>query len=77
MINVVMINLAFLVVGVVVIEVIFVYPGMGQYLIDHVAKRDVPVVQACGLIFATVYIGLNIIADVVSILSNPRLRHPK
>jgi len=76
-INVVMINLAFLVVGVVVIEVIFVYPGMGQYLIDHVAKRDVPVVQACGLIFATVYIGLNIIADVVSILSNPRLRHPK
>lgn len=76
-INVVMINLAFLVVGVVVIEVIFVYPGMGQYLIDHVSKRDVPVVQACGLIFATVYIGLNIIADVVSILSNPRLRHPK
>lgn len=76
-INVVMINLAFLIVGVVVIEVIFVYPGMGQYLIDHVAKRDVPVVQACGLIFATVYIGLNIIADVVSILSNPRLRHPK
>lgn len=76
-INVVMINLAFLVVGVVVIEVIFVYPGLGQYLIDHVSKRDVPVVQACGLIFAAVYIGLNIIADVVSILSNPRLRHPK
>jgi len=76
-VNVVMLNLAFLVVGVVVVEVIFVYPGMGQYLIDHVAKRDVPVVQACGLIFAAVYIGLNIIADVVSILSNPRLRHPK
>ena len=46
-INVVMLNLAFLVVGVVVVEVIFVYPGMGQYLVDHVAKRDVPVVQAC------------------------------
>ena len=76
-VNVVMLNLAFLVVGVVVVEVIFVYPGMGQYLIDHVAKRDVPVVQACGLIFAAVYISLNIIADVVSILSNPRLRHPK
>ncbi|GGX40963.1 ABC transporter permease [Saccharospirillum salsuginis] len=76
-VNVVMLNLAFLVVGVVVVEVIFVYPGMGQYLIDHVAKRDVPVVQACGLIFAAVYIGLNIVADVVSILSNPRLRHPK
>ncbi|KPU84310.1 ABC transporter permease [Marinosulfonomonas sp. PRT-SC04] len=76
-VNVVMINLAYLVVGVVVVEVIFVYPGMGQYLVDHVAKRDVPVVQACGLIFAAVYVGLNLIADVVAIVSNPRLRHPK
>jgi peptide/nickel transport system permease protein len=76
-VNVVMLNLAYLVVGVVVVEVVFVYPGMGQYLVDHVAKRDVPVVQACGLIFAAVYIGLNIIADVVAIISNPRLRHPK
>ena len=46
-INVVMLNLAYLIVGVVVVEVIFVYPGMGQYLVDHVTKRDVPVVQAC------------------------------
>jgi len=76
-INVVMLNLAFLIVGVVVVEVIFVYPGMGQYLVDHVAKRDVPVVQAVGLIFAAVYIGLNIVADVAAILTNPRLRHPK
>lgn len=76
-INVVMLNLAYLVVGVVVVEVIFVYPGMGQYLVDHVAKRDVPVVQAVGLIFAAVYISLNIIADVAGILTNPRLRHPK
>jgi len=76
-INVVMLNLAYLVVGVVVVEVVFVYPGMGQYLVDHVAKRDVPVVQACGLVFAAIYIGLNIVADVVSILANPRLRHPK
>ena len=76
-INVVMLNLAYLVVGVVVVEVIFVYPGMGQYLVDHVSKRDVPVVQAVGLIFAAVYIFLNMIADVASILANPRLRHPK
>lgn len=76
-INVVMLNLAFLVVGVVVVEVIFVYPGMGQYLVDHVAKRDVPVVQAVGLIFAAVYIALNTIADIASIAANPRLRHPK
>lgn len=76
-VNVVMLNLAYLVVGVVVIEVVFVYPGMGQYLVDHVSKRDVPVVQACGLVFAAVYIGLNMIADIVAILANPRLRHPK
>jgi peptide/nickel transport system permease protein len=76
-VNVVMLNLAYLVVGVVVVEVVFVYPGMGQFLVDHVTKRDLPVVQASGLIFAAVYIGLNIFADVVSILANPRLRHPK
>jgi peptide/nickel transport system permease protein len=75
--NVVMLNLAYLIVGVVVVEVIFVYPGMGQYLVDHVAKRDVPVVQACGLIFASFYIGLNILADIISIVSNPRIRHPR
>jgi peptide/nickel transport system permease protein len=76
-INVVMLNLAYLLVGVVVVEVIFVYPGMGQYLVDHVTKRDVPVVQAVGLIFAAVYISLNIIADIAAIVANPRLRHPK
>jgi peptide/nickel transport system permease protein len=76
-INVVMLNLAYLIVGVVVVEVIFVYPGMGQYLVDHVTKRDVPVVQAFGLIFDAVYISLNIIADIAAIVANPRLRHPK
>jgi peptide/nickel transport system permease protein len=76
-INVVMLNLAYLIVGVVVVEVIFVYPGMGQYLVDHVTKRDVPVVQAVGLIFAAVYISLNIVADIGAIVANPRLRHPK
>lgn len=76
-VNVVMLNLAYLIVGVVVVEVVFVYPGMGQYLVDHVSKRDVPVVQAAGLIFAAVYIVLNTTADIVAILANPRLRHPK
>ncbi len=76
-VNVVMLNLAYLVVGVVVVEVVFVYPGMGQYLVDHVAKRDIPVVQAAGLIFASVYILLNTAADLIAIVSNPRLRHPK
>ncbi|MCB5409057.1 ABC transporter permease [Pseudogemmobacter faecipullorum] len=76
-ISVVAINLAYLVVGVVVVEVVFSYNALGQYLVDHVTKRDLPVVQAVGLIFAAVYISLNIIADITAILANPRLRHPK
>lgn len=76
-INVVLMNLAYLVVGVVVVEVIFVYPGLGQLLVDSVSKRDIPVVQACGILFATAYILLNLLADVLSILANPRLRRPR
>jgi peptide/nickel transport system permease protein len=76
-INVVVLNLAYLVVGVVVVEVVFVYPGMGQLMVDSVQKRDVPVVQACSLIFAATYIILNLTADILSVVTNPRLRHPR
>ncbi len=76
-VNVIALNLAYLVVGVVVVEVVFVYPGMGQYMVDAVTVRDMPVVQACGLIFAAVYILLNMLADIIGMLSNPRLRHPR
>jgi peptide/nickel transport system permease protein len=70
-------NLAYLVVGVVVVEVVYVYPGVGQMMVDAVSSRDMPVVQACALIFAATYIMLNLLADVVSIVTNPRLLHPK
>lgn len=76
-VNVIALNLAYLVVGVVVVEVVFVYPGLGQLLVDSVSKRDLPVVQACSMIFAAVYILLNLFADIVSIISNPRLLHPR
>ncbi len=76
-ITVIALNLAFLVTGVVVVEVVFVYPGIGQLFVDSVKIRDIPVVQACCLIFAAVYILLNLTADILSIISNPRLRHPK
>jgi peptide/nickel transport system permease protein len=76
-INVVALNLAYLVVGVVVVEVVFVYPGIGQYMVDAVSVRDMPVVQACGFIFAAFYIFLNMIADILAIIANPRLRHPR
>lgn len=74
-ITVVALNLAYLVVGVVVIEAVFVYPGLGQLMVDAVSKRDVPVIQACGLVFAMVFVLLNTLADVLVILVNPRLRH--
>ena len=76
-INVIALNLAYLITGVVVVEVVFVYPGIGQLFVDSVKIRDIPVVQACCLIFATAFILLNLTADIMSILSNPRLRHPK
>ncbi len=70
-------NLAYLVVGVVVVEVVFVYPGAGQLMVDAVSSRDIPVVQACALIFAATYILLNLVADIIGIVTNPRLLHPR
>ncbi len=76
-VNVIVINLAYLIVGVVVVEVVFVYPGLGQLIVDSVQKRDIPVVQACSLIFAATYVLLNLTADILSIVTNPRLLHPR
>ena len=76
-INVVLLNLAYLIVGVVVIEVVFTYPGLGQLMVDSVSKRDVPVVQATCMIFAAVYIVFNLVADVLTIIADPRQLHPR
>jgi peptide/nickel transport system permease protein len=76
-VNVVAINLAYLITGVVVVEVVFVYPGLGQLMVDSVSRRDIPVVQAVALIFAAAYVLLNLTADVISTLSNPRLMYRK
>jgi peptide/nickel transport system permease protein len=76
-INVVALNLAYLITGVVVVEVVFVYPGLGQLMIDAVTNRDIAVVQAIALIFAAAYVLLNLLADVLSTITNPRLLHRK
>ena len=70
-------NLAYLFVGVVVVEVVFAYPGIGQLMVDAVFYRDMPVVQGCALIFAITYIVINLIADLIGIFTNPRLLHPR
>lgn len=76
-INVIALNIAWLITGVVIVEVVFVFPGLGQLMVDSVSNRDMPVVQACALIFAAVYILLNLMADVLAIATNPRLLHPR
>ena len=75
--NVIALNLAWLVSGVVIVETVFAYPGLGKLMVDAVSTRDIPLVQALGMIICGTYVVLNILADVLSIIANPRLRHPK
>jgi len=75
--NVVALNLAYLISGVVVIETLFNFQGLGRYMVDGVTNRDIPVVQSCAMIFCLVYIALNILADLIAILANPRVRYPR
>ncbi len=67
-------NLAYLAGGIVAVEYVFGYPGIGSALVDAVHNRDVPVVQALAMLIAAVYIVLNVLADVAAILVSPRLR---
>ena len=76
-VNVIALNLAYLVSGVVIVETIFAYPGLAKLMIDGVQTRDLPLVQACAMIFCGTYVVLILMADIASILSNPRLRQPK
>ena len=73
-INVVALTIAWLLGGVVVIEVVFNYPGLGRMMIDAISDRDLPVVQAIALIVASVYVGVNLTADILTMVANPRLR---
>lgn len=75
--NVVALNLAYLVSGVVVVETIFAYPGLAKLIVDGVSSRDFPVIQACALVFCTAYILFMLMADIVAIVSNPRLRRSR
>lgn len=73
-IQVIALNLAWLAGGVVITEYLFNYPGIGSGLVDAVANRDVPMIQAIVLLIAVVYVGLNLLADILTILISPRLR---
>jgi peptide/nickel transport system permease protein len=73
-IQVTALNLAYLAGGIVVVEYVFGYAGIGSALVDAVHNRDIPVVQALAMLIATVYVVLNVVADVAAILVSPRLR---
>jgi peptide/nickel transport system permease protein len=75
--NVVALNLAYLVSGVVIVETVFAYPGLAKLMIDGVQTRDLPLVQSCAMIFCGTYVVLILLADISAITSNPRLRHPR
>ncbi len=72
--NVIAIVLGYLVSGVVIVEAVFSYPGLGRLILDSVGFRDMPMVQALAMIFCAFYIGVNLLADVIVLLTNPRLR---
>ncbi|HIN59525.1 MAG TPA: ABC transporter permease [Gammaproteobacteria bacterium] len=76
-VNVIALNLAYLIAGIVVVETLFNVLGLGRFTVESVQNRDIPAVQVCAMIFCTVYVLLNLLADVISIIANPRLRHPK
>ena len=75
--NIIALNVAYLISGVVIVETIFAFPGLAKLMVDGVQVHDMPLVQACGMIFCATYIVLILFADICSIVSNPRLRHPK
>jgi peptide/nickel transport system permease protein len=58
----------------VVVETVFGFPGIGSALVDAVGNRDIPEVQALAIIIAAVYVAVNLIADILTILVTPRLR---
>ena len=72
--NAVALSLAYLIGGVIIVESIFNYPGIASLMVDSVTMRDMPVVQACAMLFCAAYLVLLTMADVIAILSNPRLR---
>lgn len=73
--NAVALSLSYLLGGVIIIEVIFNYPGIAKLMVDAVTQRDMPLVQACAMIFCAAYLVLVMLADICGIVANPKLRH--
>ena len=73
-VNAVALSLSYLLGGVIIVETIFNYPGIAKLMVDAVATRDLPLIQTCAMIFCLGYLLLITLADIIAILSNPKLR---
>ncbi len=73
--NAVALSLSYLLGGVIIVETIFNYPGVAKLMVDGVTQRDIPLVQACAMLFCAGYLVLVTAADLCGIVANPRLRH--
>jgi peptide/nickel transport system permease protein len=73
-VNAVALSLSYLLGGVIIVETIFNYPGIAKLMLDAVSTRDLPLIQSCAMIFCVGYLLLITLADIISILSSPRLR---
>ena len=73
--NAIALGLSYLLGGVIIVEVIFGYPGIASLMVDAVTNRDMPLLQACAMIFCLAYLVLVFIADILAIFSNPKLRN--
>lgn len=73
-VNAMALSLSYLIGGAIIVETIFNYPGLASLMVNAVTSRDMPLLQACAMIFCAAYLLLMLIADVVAIIANPRLR---
>jgi len=73
-INLIALNIAWLMGGVLVVEVVFNYPGIGRLSVNAIADRDLPLVQAIALLMAAIYVSLNLLADLLTLMLSPKLR---
>jgi peptide/nickel transport system permease protein len=71
--NAVALSLSYLLGGVIIVETIFNYPGIAKLMVDAVSTRDLPLIQTCAMIFCLGYLLLTTMADIIAIMSNPRL----
>lgn len=74
-VNAIALSLSYLLGGAIIVETIFNYPGVASLMVNAVTSRDMPLLQACAMIFSGAYLMMVLVADIVAIISNPKLRH--